>query len=144
MSRQMNKLMMIGVVGIASAVAYFTLSARNSVANAEDKNLALVEVQVPAQFSPEALRGEIAYNQTCSTCHGLNGVGVDGKGPPLVHKIYEPSHHGDGAILMAIARGVQAHHWNFGDMPAQPDVSEVEAFDIIEYLRELQRANGIN
>ena len=39
------------------------------------------------------------------------------QGPPLVHKIYEPSHHADFAFQRAAAQGVRAHHWKFGNMP---------------------------
>lgn len=42
-------------------------------------------------------------------CHGENGRGTR-VGPPLVHKIYEPSHHGDGAFGRAVRQGVVAHH----------------------------------
>lgn len=68
-----------------------------------------------------------------------------GFGPPLVHKIYEPSHHGDMSFIMAVRNGVRAHHWRFGDMPAQTDakLTDGEIGAVIAYIRELQRENGI-
>lgn len=90
-----------------------------------------------------AEQGRIAFEATCAECHGVNGVGTE-NGPPLVHKIYEPNHHADLAFLRAVQFGVRAHHWPFGNMPPQPHVSTQQVADIVAYVRELQRANGIN
>ena len=72
-------------------------------------------------------------------------AGQEGIAPPLVHRIYEPSHHGDMAFVLAARNGVRAHHWPFGDMPpvGQP-LTDGELAAIIAYVRELQRANGIS
>ena len=64
-------------------------------------------------------------------------------GPPLVHKIYEPSHHSDAAFLLAVRNGTVQHHWNFGNMPAQPTVTDAETREITLYVRALQREAGI-
>ena len=64
-------------------------------------------------------------------------------GPPLVHVIYEPSHHGDAAFVLAVRPGVRAHHWPFGNMLPVEGVSDRAVADIIAYVRALQRANGI-
>ena len=77
-----------------------------------------------------------------AACHGANAAGTEA-GPPLVHKIYEPSHHGDYAFEMAVANGVRAHHWRFGDMPPQPAMTKADLQNVIAYVREVQRANGI-
>ena len=69
-------------------------------------------------------------------------MGGDG-GPPLIHKIYEPSHHGDETFHLAGRRGVMQHHWDFGPMPAQPQVTEETMTQIIAFVRATQRANGI-
>jgi hypothetical protein len=47
------------------------------------------------------------------------------------------------AFELAVRRGVRAHHWRFGDMPAQPHVPPEEIASITRYIRELQKANGI-
>jgi mono/diheme cytochrome c family protein len=101
-----------------------------------------VAVTVPP-LSPEALAGQGGYRQHCGECHGPNGGG-SGKGPPLVHRIYEPRHHADFSFLRAIRDGARAHHWRFGDMPAQPAIDEASARAIIRFVREVQRANGID
>ena len=79
---------------------------------------------------------------SCAECHGMVAGGTD-KGPPLIHKYYEPNHHGDFAFFRAVKQGVKAHHWPYGDMPPQPNVSEVDVELIIKFVREVQRENGI-
>ena len=86
--------------------------------------------------------GELAYNNSCASCHGPNLQGTR-QGPPFIHKVYEPSHHGDEAFYRAIANGVRAHHWRFGDMPPVSGVTRQEAEGIVAYVRQLQRENGI-
>lgn len=101
-----------------------------------------VKVTVP-KLSAIAMNGMKIFNENCGACHGVNASGSD-QGPPLIHKIYNPGHHGDGAFFLAAQRGTRQHHWRFGDMPPQPQVKEADMREIIQYVRELQRANGIN
>lgn len=100
-----------------------------------------VDVVVP-ELSPVAEAGQQAFEVNCAACHGPTAGGTD-QGPPLVHKWYEPSHHGDAAFLLATKRGVAQHHWRFGNMPPQLQVGERSVQQITTYVRELQRANGI-
>lgn len=93
-------------------------------------------------LSEPALAGQSVFNSNCAICHGANAAGSN-LGPPLVHKIYEPNHHQDFAFRNAVQQGVQSHHWQFGNMPPMPAVSEPDVERIICYVRELQRANGI-
>jgi mono/diheme cytochrome c family protein len=86
--------------------------------------------------------GEQKYAANCSVCHGAGGVGT-GQGPPLVHKVYEPNHHGDAAFQRAAANGVQAHHWEFGNMPKIDGVTPDDVDQIIRYVRWLQNQAGI-
>ena len=113
-------------------------------AEATSDNLAIVDVTVPPEFSELAALGAVAFESACINCHGQNAEGKKGFGPPLVHKIYEPSHHADYAFLMAVENGVRAHHWPFGNMPPQTGFTQGDVKAIIAYVRELQRANGIN
>ena len=93
-------------------------------------------------LSDTALAGETVFNTKCSLCHGANADGTN-LGPPLIHKIYEPGHHSDDSIRLAVRQGVRQHHWQFGNMPPVPSVSEDDVEKIICYVREMQRANGI-
>ena len=88
----------------------------------------------PTEFT----MGEAKFNSFCAGCHGAQAGGTD-KGPPLVHKIYEPSHHGDFAFQRAAAQGVRAHHWEFGNMPKIDGVTSADVSEIIKYVRWLQR-----
>jgi len=105
---------------------------------------ALAEVILPETLSDSAKIGQLAYDEKCSSCHGINAVGQNGVAPPLVHIIYEPSHHGDESFQRAAAMGVQGHHWPFGNMPPVEGITRGDVTMIIAYIRELQRANGIN
>ena len=100
-----------------------------------------IDVTVP-KLSRIAITGKTAFDANCAQCHGRNAAGTD-KGPPLVHDIYNPGHHGDAAFLAAVRRGVPQHHWPFGNMPGQPQVSDADIASIVRYVRELQSANGI-
>ncbi len=93
---------------------------------------------MPAEFQV----GETKFNANCAACHGKQAAGTD-HGPPLVHKIYEPNHHGDPAFQRAAANGVKAHHWEFGDMPKIGGVTPEDVDQIVKYVRWLQTQAGI-
>ena len=105
---------------------------------------ALAAVSLPENLSQNAQIGKLAFGVKCASCHGTNAAGQDGVAPPLVHIIYEPGHHGDEAFQRAVEMGVRAHHWPFGDMPIIEGITRGDIKMITAYVRELQRANGIN
>ena len=95
---------------------------------------------------PNPAQGKKLYGQYCAACHGADLLGVDKgekKGPPLLHKIYEPSHHGDAAFQLAAKSGVRAHHWPYGDMAPVPQVTPDDVAHITAYVRAEQRKVGI-
>jgi mono/diheme cytochrome c family protein len=104
----------------------------------------LVQVALPETLTENAQIGQRIFDANCATCHGPNASGREGMAPPLVHKIYEPSHHGDASFQLAVAQGVRAHHWPYGNMPAVTGLTQGDVTMVITYVRELQRANGIN
>lgn len=104
---------------------------------------AMVDVTLPASLTATARLGQTAFEAKCAACHGLNGAGNINAAPPLIHKIYEPGHHGDESFQRAVSQGVQAHHWRFGHMPPVNGLTRAEVASIIAYIREMQRANGI-
>ncbi len=144
----MKKRILGGIVvfGALAIAIWVTLIKDPSHADmvAGDGGHAMVAVTLPDAFTPQEQLGAQAFEENCAACHGANASGRDGMGPPLVHVIYEPSHHGDRSFHLAAMNGVRAHHWTFGNMPAVegPTTSDVET--IVAYVRALQRANGIN
>ena len=96
----------------------------------------------PDGFVADKYKGAELFRKYCSGCHGRYANGSN-KGPPLVHKTYNPSHHADLAFNLAVKNGVRRHHWRFGDMPPQPGVSPQAVGHIVAYVRTLQRQAGI-
>ncbi len=132
-------------LGLAAAAWAFLAPGEAGPATAQQPvGSALAAVSLPETLSSEAQLGKRAFDAVCADCHGANGAGFDGAGPPLVHEIYEPSHHADMAFFVAVERGVRAHHWSFGNMPPQQGLTRADVAGIVTYVRELQRANGID
>ena len=96
----------------------------------------------PEGFVADKNRGAELFRQNCSKCHGRAGSGSS-NGPPLIHETYNSSHHADLAFHLAVKNGVRRHHWQFGDMPAQPHVSPEATGHIVAYVRSVQRRAGI-
>ena len=96
----------------------------------------------PRPVPEEYQAGEERFNELCARCHGMAGRGTN-TGPPLVHKIYEPSHHADFAFMRAAMQGVRSHHWKFGNMPKISEATPDDVTQIIPYVRWLQRQAGI-
>jgi len=94
------------------------------------------------ELSAVAMLGQAAFAKYCASCHGADAGGTR-SGPPLIHPIYHPGHHADMAFVIAARRGSRAHHWKFGDMPPVKDITDQEIDQIIVFVREVQRANGI-
>ena len=99
-----------------------------------------VSVQTAAIANPEL--GKVIFSARCKSCHGKEGLGTK-RGPPLIHKIYEPGHHSDFSFYRAVSSGVKSHHWRFGNMPAVPGVSPEDVGHIVAYVRQEQRLAGI-
>jgi mono/diheme cytochrome c family protein len=96
----------------------------------------------PTEPAGVAQEGALLFMKNCAGCHGQGATGSD-KGPPLIHKVYEPSHHNDASFYRAVRDGVQPHHWTFGPMPPISGISDGEVGKIVTYVRGLQRAAGI-
>jgi len=120
------------------AVVLCVLSVAPACSQGESAPKAVATGAVPAELQT----GEAKFKANCSACHGVGGVGTS-QGPPLVHKIYEPNHHGDAAFQRAAANGVKAHHWEFGNMPKIDAATPEDVDQIIKYVRWLQKQAGI-
>ena len=133
------------LLGVGGLAYWFTMGSDSQVAQVpEEPTSAIVEIVIPEPLSANAQVGKAAFEAKCSACHGVNAVGQNDVAPPLVHKIYEPSHHADESFQRAVTLGVRQHHWPFGNMPPVEGLTRDEVTMIIAYVRELQRANGIN
>ena len=145
----MKKIIPFAVV-IATGIVGYTIWASNGQSTATEGEIAtasgtgLVDITIPETLSANAQIGKRGFEANCAACHGLNAVGKDGVAPPLVHIIYEPSHHGDESFQRAVAIGVRGHHWPFGNMPPVEGLTRGDVTMITAYIRELQQANGIN
>lgn len=135
--RSLPKLLIVVLVlGSTALIGWQIFGSRNSAPSGAPTQFVLPEL------SATALRGQAVFDAVCAACHGKNALGSD-KGPPLIHPIYNPGHHGDEAFYRAVRMGSPQHHWRFGDMPPQTSVSTEQVAEIIAYVRETQRANGI-
>ncbi|MDH5300732.1 MAG: c-type cytochrome [Gammaproteobacteria bacterium] len=97
----------------------------------------------PPNFQADATLGRQIYQQHCAVCHGQNLRGNALKGPPLINEVYRPDHHADLAFYQAVRSGVLQHHWHFGNMPTQPDVTPEMTGHVVAYVRQEQRNAGI-
>ncbi|PWE34033.1 cytochrome C [Maritimibacter sp. 55A14] len=134
----------LGVAAVAAAGFYWLATGDappQAVAPAAAGD-AMVAVTLP-DLDDNAEIGARAFEAKCAKCHGSNGAGRDGAGPPLIHKIYEPGHHGDMAFLLAARNGVRSHHWRFGNMPPVKGITDAEVKAIVAFIRRVQKANGI-
>ncbi|WP_299353642.1 cytochrome c [uncultured Shimia sp.] len=139
-----RKLILLGACAAIAAYVVLQIAPTGGTPAAQaPENKAIVSIQMP-DIQGNAVIGEKVFQNACISCHGPNGTGVDGAGPPLIHKIYEPGHHADEAFQRAVANGVRSHHWSFGDMPPIEGLTRGDVKMVLAYIRTIQRANGIN
>ena len=141
-----RKYLLIGASAVVAVAAYFQLKPAplgDEATSASAEGDALVSITLPP-IEGNALIGQRVFENACVACHGVNATGIDGAGPPLIHVIYETNHHADESFQRAVANGVRSHHWQFGDMPPVAGVTRGDVAMVIAYIREIQRANGIN
>jgi mono/diheme cytochrome c family protein len=142
--RRRNSLLGVSTIAALALFAYWQSRTPDQVKpTGTTFGEAIVPVQVPA-IEGNAAIGKRIFDSACAACHGANAAGTDGIAPPLIHKVYEPSHHGDEAFQRAASLGVKAHHWPFGDMPPVQGLTRGDVTMIVTYIRELQRTNGIH
>lgn len=143
----MNKILVGAGSAILFAGAYWFATSDETTAVTPTSDVvgtAIVSINLPDRLGANAEIGKTIYDAKCAACHAPGAVGQVDIAPPLVHIIYEPSHHADEAFQRAAAYGVRAHHWKFGNMPPVEGVTRGDMAMVIAYVRELQRANGIN
>jgi len=124
------------IILAAGAVAF--LGAAPAVAQPKG----IFENPVEPKMTPRLNVGKLNYGFYCASCHGVTARGTD-KGPTFIHRVYHPGHHADQSFYMAVKRGTRAHHWPFGNMKPVPGVKDGQVAAIIEYVRAIQKANGL-
>ena len=142
----MKKVLYVLVIIAAGGLVYLFLdgSSDDESLGSGPSGTAIASVQLPDALSEHAEIGRNIFEVKCAVCHGESAAGKEGVAPPLVHKIYEPSHHGDESFQRAVAMGTRQHHWPFGNMPAVPGLGREDVAAIVTYVRALQVENGIN
>lgn len=100
-----------------------------------------VTVDIPPQDPGLVETGAELYEANCAQCHGSDLRGTDA-GPSHLSEVYVPSHHGDGAFLVAVVAGSPEHHWDFGPMPPIDGLTESDVEAIVAFVRERQRLEG--
>lgn len=133
---------LIALIGAVLLIGGLILVSNIRTTAPDDTQAYALKITVPPT-TPATEVGAQLFEENCAVCHGPAGAGSP-QGPPLIHKIYEPSHHADASFALAAVRGVRAHHWNFGDMPPVPTVTQDDVAQITAFIRNVQRANGIN
>lgn len=128
-------------IGIASAAIVAILAILGTLAPDREGRMAASGLP-PQTGTGDPAEGRRIFASHCVACHGTDLRGTD-QGPPLLHPYYRPQHHSDLAFYRAVKNGVQAHHWEFGDMPPVPAVDAEQTRDIIAYIRREQREAGL-
>ena len=100
-------------------------------------------INIP-ELNAVEMRGREAFNSLCADCHGADGTGDTDIGPPLMHPYYRKDLLSDEDIIKAIGRGTPEDKWKYGHMPAQIDVSNEQALEIVEFYNALRRVNNLS
>ncbi len=99
------------------------------------------EPEAAAAQSPEAEAGRAAFAARCADCHGADARGT-AQGPALVHPHYAPGRRSDADLRRAVLEGQPARLWDYGDMPASPDLDDATVAALVAYIRAAQAADG--
>ena len=119
---------------LSGALALSLLTGLTTVGQAAEPGEGAAPYRVPFNLS----RGKSTFDKSCAECHGAWADGTD-KGPPLIHRFYEPGHHSDIAFQRAITQGVKQHHWNFGDMKPVEGMTRKKMDSLVPYVRYYQQ-----
>ena len=135
----MNKLY-VYILGAITVIAGLYYASTISAQSTDEKAISQTIMPVLDQTFDD---GRQLYASNCAGCHGKTLGGVVSNGPPLVHAYYHSGHHGDEAFYRAVAKGVQAHHWRFGNMSKIESLDRSDVRKVIKFVRAVQSANGL-
>ena len=107
-----------------------------------DRRSIQAHINIPTLNTVE-MRGREAFNNVCASCHGVDGTGDTDIGPPLMHPYYRAILLSDDKIFKVIKQGTPEDKWKYGHMPAQINVSDADAREIIAFYNALRRVNSL-
>lgn len=103
----------------------------------------LEEVAAANPQDPEARKramGRDIYHKTCELCHQINGMGQEGKAPPLVGSEWVLAPHGD-RIARIVLNGltgpvtVKGQEWNLTMPPWRDNYNDEQIAAVLTYVR---------
>lgn len=86
-----------------------------------------------------AERGAGLYRANCAACHGGDLRGND-RGPSLLEEFYLEDQLSDAEMADAIRNGVEENRFEFGPMPGNGALRELQVREIVAYVRAQQAA----
>ena len=95
------------------------------------------------ELSTAGKLGRVLVNTQCAECHGEDGTGYSRKGPPLLHPMYREEVFPDHHFKRVIREGRRQRAWQFGPMPAQPQLSDEDINNILAFVREVHNETGV-
>lgn len=125
------------------ALAFGTLAIITVISMWGKEKIAMVVSPTIPELGALEQQGRDIVNAQCIECHGVDGTGGTRKGPPLLHPMYRFDIYPDYHFKRVMKEGRPEHHWRFGPMPAQPQLSDAQTTSIIAYVRAVHDANGV-
>jgi len=103
----------------------------------------LEEVAAANPQDPEARKraiGRDIYHKTCELCHQINGMGQEGKAPPLVGSEWVLASHGDRIARIALNGltgpiTVKGQEWNLTMPPWRDNYNDDQIAAVLTFIR---------
>lgn len=89
-------------------------------------------------LSQLAVAGKRLFERHCTECHGYQALG-SATGPSLQRRDYWSDRLDKRSFHRAVAEGVVAYRWTYGDMPAMADLSFNDIELLARYVHEMQQ-----
>jgi disulfide bond formation protein DsbB len=106
-------------------------------------NEAPADTPAPAASMGDAVKGQTLYQQSCASCHGMNGEGVPGLGKDMTHSDFI-NDLSDAELVEFIKQGRPASdplNTTNIDMPPKggnPALNDEGIYDIVAFMRSIR------
>ena len=106
-------------------------------------NDAPADTAAPAASVGDAVKGKTLYQQSCASCHGMNGEGVPGLGKDMTHSDFI-NNLSDAELVEFIKQGRSASdplNTTNIDMPPKggnPALNDEGIYDIVAFIRSIR------